>query len=491
MVNELFPARIVEGITEPVFKDQIQLDWFSQTQVPQIHKIEANAKEMAFMVKRNVDQPRQGWTQFNQEHSDVDPPQTTIGYMPLILAPAHEMDTLNTVVKRCKYIANSLGQKYVVLTVDEALYCKLMDLKWAKKEYQEFLSLRLGGLHTAMNFMKAIGQHLKSTGILEVWIDSGLLGRKTAENAMIGKTYEKAVRAHKITSQAMWQILLPQILEYLQQTDSQLRESIDNAICEDDDEELINILSTEKWRDSLISFSGTHAADKNFMFWWDYLMMVNVLLMFLRAQRDGLWELHLVSFCCMLPYFHIYDHTNYAKWGAVYLAEMNQLPEEVHQSFKEGDFVVKVGKAKFNQVDPDQSQEWLNGTGKKGGGIVGITKTTSALHRWALSFNMRAQIRDDTRKLYGITLDDSLSHKEASSSRRQKDSKSEDEVVKVLQRLNVFTGQQTAQLQNISTKDQATENISKALLGAPALGQKLVETFVTERLIGGKVLMTA
>ncbi len=44
-----------------------------------------------------------------------------------------------------------------------------------------------------------------------------------------------------------------------------------------------------------------------------------------------------------------------------------------------GNFVVKRSARKFNQVDPDQAQEWLNGVGKKGGGIVGITKTTSAL----------------------------------------------------------------------------------------------------------------
>jgi len=41
-------------------------------------------------------------------------------------------------------------------------------------------------------------------------------------------------------------------------------------------------------------------------------------------------------------------------------------------------FVVKRSAQKFNQVDPDQAMEWINGTGKKGGGIVGITKTISA-----------------------------------------------------------------------------------------------------------------
>ena len=83
----------------------------------------------------------------------------------------------------------------------------------------------------------------------------------------------------------------------------------------------------------------------------------------------------------MLPFFHRYDHTNYARWGAVYLAEMKQLPAEVQAEFDNGNWVVKGSPRRFNQVDPDQGQEWLNGTGKRGGGIVGITRTTAALCR--------------------------------------------------------------------------------------------------------------
>ena len=69
--------------------------------------------------------------QVSMEQCRVDPEVTTIGYMPIVQSPAHEFDTLNTAVVRCKHIANSLGQQHVVLT--EALYCKLMELKWAKQ----------------------------------------------------------------------------------------------------------------------------------------------------------------------------------------------------------------------------------------------------------------------------------------------------------------------------------------------------------------------
>jgi len=61
---------------------------------------------------------------------------------------------------------------------------------------------------------------------------------------------------------------------------------------------------------------------------------------------------------------------------------MEQLPKEVLEEFKKGNFVVKWNESRFNQVSSDRSLEWLNGTGKRSRGIVGITKTSSALNGW-------------------------------------------------------------------------------------------------------------
>lgn len=127
----------------------------------------------------------------------------------------------------------------------------------------------------------------------------------------------------------------------------------------------------------------------NFKFWWNYLETVSILFMFTRAQREGVWDLNLHSFRCMLPYFFRYDHLNYARWGSVYIAEMEQLPQKVLKKFKKGSFVVKWNAGKFNQVGLDHSLEWLKGIGKREGGVVGTTKTLSALSRWALSYNLR------------------------------------------------------------------------------------------------------
>ena len=63
----------------------------------------------------------------------------------------------------------------------------------------------------------------------------------------------------------------------------------------------------------------------------------------------------------------------------MYLAQINQLAVEVLQKFQHN--VVMGSHGRVNQVDPDHSQEWLNGARKRAGGIVGITQICSTLSR--------------------------------------------------------------------------------------------------------------
>ena len=173
-------------------------------------------------------------------------------YVPIVLSPAHEYQTMNTVVKRCKYISETLGQKYVVITVDEQLYSRLMELKRSRN--YELLIPRLGGLHMSMNFMKAIGQQFQSSGLLELWTESDLLGEKTAAKVLAGKDYEKGMRAHKITFQAMWEILMPQFLQFLRKHNHELKEKIEDAGSKDSHDSLMSLFTTESFQDAIKIF---------------------------------------------------------------------------------------------------------------------------------------------------------------------------------------------------------------------------------------------
>ncbi len=67
--------------------------------------------------------------------------------------------------------------------------------------------VRLGGFHTSYNYLPVIGAHFAESGLSEIWIESGLYSQCVADQVMNGKNWNRAIRAHKLTFEAMWQVL--------------------------------------------------------------------------------------------------------------------------------------------------------------------------------------------------------------------------------------------------------------------------------------------
>ena len=61
------------------------------------------------------------------------------------------------------------------------------------------------------------------SGLSELWIACDRLGINVAEHIMAGKGYASAIRTHKLTLHALWQLLLPHLYTYLDGVDVALR----------------------------------------------------------------------------------------------------------------------------------------------------------------------------------------------------------------------------------------------------------------------------
>ncbi|XP_050506598.1 Krueppel-like factor 3 [Diabrotica virgifera virgifera] len=59
-----------------------------------------------------------------------------------------------------------------------------------------------------MNFLKIIGQFTTDSGFADVWLDSGLYAQSTIDGILSGKKYNKAIRAHKLTYEAVSRLLI-------------------------------------------------------------------------------------------------------------------------------------------------------------------------------------------------------------------------------------------------------------------------------------------
>jgi hypothetical protein len=70
----------------------------------------------------------------------------------------------------------------------------------------------------------------------------------------------------------------------------------------------------------------------------------------------------------------------------------------------------------------------------RGGGIVGIIRTSTALSRWFLSYNLRSHVSFLTRTTYDVNPDDIITHKDASKGRKVNDSEFEESLVDAMKR---------------------------------------------------------
>ena len=75
---------------------------------------------------------------------------------------------------------------------------------------------------------------------------------------------------------------------------------------------MINVLQLPALQELIDDFNSHLRKDRSFSYWLTYLEMVETLLDFQRANRDGMWKLHVGSFAKMLPCLTIFDHTNYS-----------------------------------------------------------------------------------------------------------------------------------------------------------------------------------
>ena len=77
--------------------------------------------------------------------------------------------------------------------------------------------------------------------------------------------------------------------------------------------------------------------------WIDNLIYpVFLMMMYVRAEREGEFGLHL--YCCkkMIPYFFAAGHWNYARDGIVYLRSMEKMPDNLLNKFMNGEHVIQI-----------------------------------------------------------------------------------------------------------------------------------------------------
>jgi len=172
-------------------------------------------------------------------------------------------------------------------------------------------------------------------------------------------------RAHQVTASSLYLLLKKAYTEYIKDLEDESK-----------------AISLECWR--------TERADAcpQFQFWSIILQLELDVMIFVRAIREGDFQLYVEALTKIVPWFFALDHTHYARWIPVHLRDMVSLKEchpDVYAEFLKGKFVVKKSKHAFSAIAIDQAHEQNNASVKGDGGAVGLTENPAALHHWMVS----------------------------------------------------------------------------------------------------------
>ena len=213
------------------------------------------------------------------------------------------------------------GQNVTLMTCDQQLFRVMVDIKWTDPERWKNLYPRLGGMHWLVSFIGSVGKLMKNSG-LDMILKSSFAG---VEQMLVGKKFPMNMRALRVVVFELLRGFLNDVESYEEMKERLLE------LCE-------KSKLAEHWIQNLV-------------------LPVLLMMVFVRAEREGNFLLHIYACHEMMPYFYAAGHWNYVRDGLVYLKTMEKLPNNVLERFLAGEHVIHLQKGYWNGIWSDMAIE--------------------------------------------------------------------------------------------------------------------------------------
>ena len=220
-----------------------------------------------------------------------------------------------------------------VIAVDQPLFAFAKQIQWSlgRMYREDNLVVILGGLHIEMAALKTLGKWLDGSGWKEALIKAEVASEGVAESLISASHLARTRRAHQVTAGSLYALMTKAYDKYADQqtTDSK---------------------SFMEWRNEMKS------KFPQFLYWSTVLELEVLCLQFVRAIREGNFDLYVKAIRLLLPWFFCLDCQNYARWLSIHYRDMCQLKENhpsVCTAFNQGSCVVHKTKKPFSAIALD------------------------------------------------------------------------------------------------------------------------------------------
>ena len=422
--------------------------------------------------------------------------QTLCQSLPLYPGSPTDWSNLYTALKLVQGINVSVtGHAKTIVTLDLQLYAKCMQLR-EKNDILESFIFRLGELHVVFAMLKVLGEYILDSGIDRLFVEAGIYGPTTLGQIIEGKHMKRGIEAYFTMYLALSSIHLKEALqnsgiEWLK-IKSRIKETISNFLNIEEDSlqerisihnQLLEELHSSRIQERLIEFNNS--LHNQSLFLRNFMKMFEVLLLFVRASRQGLWRLHLACLNKFADYFFAHDQINYARLTPLYLATMIDLETKDENSWRylENNYSIAKSSIPFVAIGSDHAMEQENKTMKVLGGIIGLTQQPDALNRFCLTAPVLSSLGEEFLERNNICSYDRKHHYQMTGSTCERIHSNMHKLLTVMETFSVGF-EPSEKVSNLVSKAVLPPLVSKELLRHETIGHELYHTFISNRLNG-------
>jgi hypothetical protein len=120
--------------------------------------------------------------------------ESKIVILPFVNFTPSDPSTFYTALCYTQNICDKNDISFCPVTFDQPLYIKSVEILEHHKSELKSLFIKIGGFHTNMSFMGAVGNIMADAGLEELW--ETVYAPNTVGQMLVGHDYARAVRAH-------------------------------------------------------------------------------------------------------------------------------------------------------------------------------------------------------------------------------------------------------------------------------------------------------
>ena len=224
-----------------------------------------------------------------------------------------------------------------------------------------------------------------------------------------------------------------------------------------------------------------------FKYWATVLDLEILLLQFVKATREGNFQVYLQVLGKVLPWFFAMNLSNYSRWLPVHVRDLLRLEKTHPTLFTEfsahGKFVVQKSQHRFSMMSLDQNHEQENEMIKGDGGAVGLTECPTALRRWMIAGPEIARLVREFECSFGVQCSTkNITHHEQTPSVQKNFAKDVKSMSAALKEFGNPFMENSKDLIVVDTKEIEPECVIESIYTARKIGEAQYTKYVEERL---------